>query len=58
MNLANYSNGRYKLAMGIAEKLDYNLISEKGDADMCTVFEETRKEGVAQGITQGRTDFL
>ena len=43
-------------------KLDYNLISEKGDADMCTVFEETRKEGViegvAQGITQGRAEEI
>ncbi len=29
--------------------LDYNLIAERGDADMCTVFEETRKEGVTQG---------
>lgn len=39
-------------------KLDYNLIAEKGDADMCTVFEETRKEGVAQGITQGRAEEI
>lgn len=43
-------------------KLDYNLIAERGDADMCTVFEETRKEGViegvAQGITQGRAEEI
>ncbi len=25
---------------------------------MCTVFEETRKEGVAQGITQGRAEEI
>lgn len=30
-------------------KLDYSAIERKGDADMCTVFEETRLEGVAQG---------
>ena len=38
------------------------MIAEKGDADMCTVFEETRKEGViegvAQGITQGRAEEI
>ena len=39
-------------------KLDYNLIAEKGEADMCTVFEETRKEGVAQGIAQGRAEEI
>lgn len=30
-------------------KLDYNALAEKGDADMCTVFEETRIEGRAEG---------
>ena len=34
------------------------MIAERGDADMCTVFEETRKEGVAQGITQGRAEEI
>ena len=34
-------------------KMDYNLIERKGDADMCTVFEETRKEGIAEGMAQG-----
>ena len=26
-------------------KIDYNALEKKGDADMCTVFEETRAEG-------------
>lgn len=30
-------------------KLDYNMIEREGDADMCTVFEETRLEGVTEG---------
>lgn len=34
-------------------KMDYNLIEKKGDADMCTVFEETRKEGIAEGKAEG-----
>lgn len=34
-------------------KMDYNMMEKKGDADMCTVFEETRKEGVAQGLAEG-----
>lgn len=25
-------------------KIDYNMIEKEADADMCTVFEETRKE--------------
>lgn len=39
-------------------KMDYNRMLKKGDADMCTVFEETRKEGVAQGVTQGRAEEI
>lgn len=34
-------------------KMDYNRMLKKGDADMCTVFEETRKEGVAEGEAKG-----
>ena len=34
-------------------KLDYNALDRKGDADMCTVFEETRMEGKAEGIAEG-----
>ena len=33
--------------------LDYNIIEKKGDADMCTVFEETRLEGKAEGRLEG-----
>ena len=33
--------------------MDHNMMEKKGDADMCTVFEETRKEGVAQGLAEG-----
>lgn len=31
-------------------KMDYNALDRKGDADMCTVFEETRLEGEVKGI--------
>ena len=34
-------------------KLDYNLIERKGDADMCTIFEETRLEGRTEGEAKG-----
>ena len=37
-------------------KMDYNLVERKGDADMCTVFEETRLEGLEQGRTEGRIE--
>lgn len=33
-------------------KIDYNVLNKKGDADMCTVFEETRVEGKAEGIIE------
>lgn len=33
-------------------KIDYNVLNKKGDADMCTVFEETRAEGKAEGIIE------
>ena len=39
-------------------KMYYNVIERKGDADMCTVFEETRKEGEAQGIVKGRAEEI
>lgn len=31
-------------------KLNYNALAEKGDGDMCTLFEEIAKEGKAEGI--------
>ena len=34
-------------------KLDYNLVERKGDADMCTIFEETRLEGITEGRIEG-----
>lgn len=34
-------------------KMDYDMIAGKGDADMCTVFEETRAEGIAEGRAEG-----
>ena len=37
-------------------KLDYNALDRKGDADMCTVFEETRMEGRIEGRIEGRTE--
>lgn len=39
-------------------KMDYNSIVMKGDADMCTVFEETWKEGVTEGEIQGRAQEI
>lgn len=38
-------------------KMDYNMMEKKGDADMCTVFEETRKEGEAKGIIETGYEF-
>lgn len=38
-------------------KIDYNALNKKGDADMCTVFEETRTEGEAKGIIEAGLDF-
>lgn len=34
-------------------RIDYNALSRKGDADMCTVFEETRMEGRREGLAEG-----
>ena len=36
--------------------IDYNAIKKEGDAGMCTVFEETRKEGLEQGLKTGRIE--
>lgn len=38
-------------------KIDYNALEKKGDADMCTVFEETRTEGEAKGIIETGYEF-
>ena len=46
-------------------KLDYNALAEKGDADMCTLFDEIAKEnetkgkveGEAKGIVETGADF-
>lgn len=34
-------------------RIDYNSLEKKGDADMCTVFEETRLEGKLEGRLEG-----
>ena len=34
-------------------KIDYNMVTKKGSADMCTVFEETWAEGKAEGEAKG-----
>ncbi|MBU5471066.1 Rpn family recombination-promoting nuclease/putative transposase [Falcatimonas sp. MSJ-15] len=37
-------------------KLDYNAINAKGDVNMCTVFEETRKEALVEGKIEGKIE--
>ena len=37
-------------------KIDYHTFDKKGDVDMCTVFEETRAEGIAEGRIEGRIE--
>lgn len=37
-------------------RIDYNSLEKKGDADMCTVFEETRLEGILEGRLEGRLE--
>ena len=39
-------------------KIDYNMLEKEADADMCTVFEETRKEGEAKAIIELGFEFL
>lgn len=34
-------------------KMDYNMNEKEGDTDMCTVFEETWREGIAEGEVKG-----
>ena len=34
-------------------KIDYNMVTKKGSADMCTVFEETWAEGRSEGRAEG-----
>lgn len=38
-------------------KIDYNMLEKEADADMCTVFEETRKEGEAKAIIELGFEF-
>lgn len=38
-------------------KLDYDMLEKESDADMCTVFEETRREGEAKGIIELGFEF-
>ena len=38
-------------------RIDYNAFDRKGDADMCTVFEETRTEGRAEEIVETGYEF-
>jgi hypothetical protein len=37
-------------------KIDYNAFDRKGDADMCTVFEAERKDGIIEGRIEGRAE--
>lgn len=34
-------------------KLDYNALAQRGDVDMCTLFEEERLEGKLEGEAKG-----
>jgi len=34
-------------------KIDYNALAEKGDVDMCTLFDEIAKENEAKGVAKG-----
>ena len=43
-------------AGAINSRIDFELLSKKGDADMCTVFEETWAEGKAEGIIETSLD--
>ena len=37
-------------------KLDYNALAKIEDADMCTVFVESRMEGILEGKIQGKIE--
>ncbi len=43
-------------------KINYNALAEKGDADMCTLFEEIAREseakGKAEGIAEGKAEGI
>lgn len=39
-------------------KIDYNALAEKGDADMCTLFDEIAKESEAKGKAEGRAEGI
>lgn len=39
-------------------KIDYNMVEREGEADMCTVFEETRREGIAEGKEEGKAEEI
>lgn len=39
-------------------RIDLELLIKKGDADMCTVFEETWAEGRAEGKTEGKAEGI
>lgn len=38
-------------------RIDFDMLSKKGDADMCTVFEATWAEGKAEGIIETSMDW-
>ena len=38
-------------------KIDYNALSEKGDFDMCTLFDEIAKENETKGIVETGFDY-
>ncbi len=38
-------------------RIDYNMLDRKGDADMCTLFEEIAKDSEAKGIVETGYDF-
>ena len=38
--------------------IDYNAIKKEEDAGMCTVFEETRLEGVREGLIEGQARYV
>ena len=37
-------------------RIDFDMLGKKGDADMCTVFEATWAEGKAEGIIETSLD--
>lgn len=39
-------------------KIDYNALAEKGDADMCTLFDEIAKESETKGKAEGRAEGI